>query len=107
MIRYAWPGNVRELENVIERAAIVAPGPIIEIDDLILPAETVATIPPSTASEMQTLEDVERAHIVSMLEKTNWVIAGEQGAAVQLGINPNTLRSRIARLGIKRSATAE
>ncbi len=107
MIEYAWPGNVRELENVIERAAIVAPGSIIEIDDLSLPAETVPPVPKSTASETKTLEEVERAHILSMLEKTNWVISGEQGAATQLGINPNTLRSRIAKLGIKRSATAK
>ncbi len=68
---------------------------------------------------MKTLEEVERVHervherihervhILSTLGKTNWVISGEQGAAVQLGINPNTLRSRIAKLGIKRSATAE
>ena len=48
-----------------------------------------------------------RAHILSTLKKTNRVIAGEQGAAVQLGINPNKLRSRITRLGTKRSATAE
>ena len=107
MIEYAWPGNVRELENVIERAAIVAPGSIIEIDDLSLPAETVPPVPKSTASETKTLEEVERIHILSMLEKTNWVISGVQGAATQLGINPNTLRSRITKLGIKRSVTAE
>ncbi len=107
MIRYAWPGNVRELENVIERAAIVSAGPIMEIDDRIVPAEAVPAVPTSSASEMKTLEEVERAHILATLEKTNWVISGEQGAAVELGINPNTLRSRIAKLGIKRSATAQ
>jgi len=100
---YAWPGNIRELENVIERATIVAPGPLIEANDLLL----AVAIPPSTAPEMKTLEEVERVHIVPTLEKTDWVISGEQGAAVQLGINPNTLRSRIAGLGIKRSATAK
>ncbi len=103
LMGYAWPGNIRELENVIERATIVAPGPLIEVDDLLL----AAVIPLSTGSEPHRLEDVERAHILSTLDKTNWVIAGEQGAAVELGINPNTLRSRIAKLGIKRSASAE
>ena len=50
-----------------------------------------------------TLEQVERRHIVKILQQTGWVIAGTRGAATILGIHPNTLRSRMQKLGIKRA----
>ncbi|MEW5754722.1 MAG: sigma 54-interacting transcriptional regulator [Pseudomonadota bacterium] len=98
LMMYDWPGNVRELRNVLERAAILAKGPIIDVDDLIVanhlpqPHEFTAT----------TLAEVERAHIKQVLERAHWVIEGNQGAAVMLGMNPSTLRFRIQKLGIKR-----
>ena len=97
LMSYPWPGNVRELENVIERAVIVAQGSIIEIDESLAPDSGG----PSRVTG--TLEEVERAHILSVLESTDWTISGKRGSAVLLGLNPSTLRSRIQKLGIKRS----
>jgi transcriptional regulator with GAF, ATPase, and Fis domain len=53
-------------------------------------------------AEKAPLEHVERAHIVSVLEKTNWTIEGRQGAAKILNLQPSTLRSRMQKLGIVR-----
>ena len=94
---YPWPGNIRELQNVIERAVVVSEGPEIEIDESLLRLNVSSK---SQASD--TLEDVERTHILRILEQTGWVIDGKQGAAFLLGMNPNTLRSRMQKLGIKR-----
>ncbi len=98
LVRYPWPGNVRELENVIERAAIVARGPLIEIDESLAPE----TRDPAGPSGAATLEEVERAHILSVLRTANWSVSGERGAATVLGLNPSTLRSRMQKLGIRR-----
>ena len=94
---YPWPGNIRELQNVIERAVVVSEGPEIEIDESLLRLNVGSK---SQASD--TLEDVERTHILYILEKTKWIIDGKQGAASLLGMNPNTLRSRMQKLGIRR-----
>ena len=93
--RYAWPGNVRELQNVLERAAILAPGPVIEVD----PSNGAH---PSGGPEPadRTLEEVERAHILAVLDSTNGVIAGASGAAAILSMHPSTLHSRMRKLGI-------
>ncbi len=100
LVRYRWPGNVRELENVIERAAILTHGTMIEIDDLPRSDQT-ETI---GSKDALTLEDLERSHIVSVLQKTRWYISGERGAAAILGLNPSTLRSRMQKLGVRRPA---
>ncbi|HWP90604.1 MAG TPA: sigma 54-interacting transcriptional regulator [Thermodesulfobacteriota bacterium] len=97
LVNYPWPGNIRELQNIIERAAVVSAGPTIQIDESVLGLNPV----PETGVK-ETLEEVERTHIIRALEQTNWVIHGKQGAATILGINPNTLRSRMQKLGIKR-----
>jgi transcriptional regulator with GAF, ATPase, and Fis domain len=97
LMKYSWPGNIRELENVIERATILAKGPILQIDDVLLQG---ASTPPLPIAD--SLEEVERAHILGILQNTNWVIEGKQGAATQLGLHPNTLRSRMQKLGIKK-----
>jgi len=93
--RYSWPGNVRELRNVIERAMIVGTGPRLRVQ---LPA--AATLSVSTTGRK--LEDVEREHVLSMLEDTGWRIRGTDGAAERLGLKPTTLEARMARLGIRR-----
>lgn len=97
LMSYDWPGNIRELQNVIERAVVLANDPEIEIDESILGLSV-----DSQSLGRDTLEDVERAHIICVLEETNWVIYGKRGAASILGINPNTLRSRMRKLGIKK-----
>ena len=114
LIRYSWPGNVRELQNVIERALILSHGAILELEnDLISVAtseahrdktQVVETTQPTEPSGLRTLEDVERAHICAVLQQTRGVIEGANGAAKTLGMHPNTLRHRMDKLGIKRSA---
>ena len=98
LTKYAWPGNIRELENVIERATILSPGPLLQIDESLVPSNQA---PASIASG--TLEEVERAHVIRVLEEVDWVIEGKQGASTRLGLHPNTLRSRMQKLGIKKS----
>ncbi len=94
---YAWPGNVRELENVIERASILAQGPRVNIDDSFFGHSSSASV-----GGTGTLEEMERAHIVRTLQDVGWTVEGKQGAAVRLGLHPNTLRSRMQKLGIKK-----
>jgi PAS domain S-box-containing protein len=94
---YPWPGNVRELENIIERAVILSTGPILEIDPEILAATT-----PTSEASTGSLVAVEREHIRRILEQTRGVIEGPSGAAKILGVHPNTLRSRMKKLGVGR-----
>ncbi|MEQ8858488.1 MAG: sigma-54 dependent transcriptional regulator [Pseudomonadales bacterium] len=100
--RYPWPGNIRELQNAIERAAILATTPIVEIDDANL--DWASSAPVLDDEQLPTLEAASRRHIITALERTNWMISGKGGAAEVLDINPNTLRSRMKKLGIRRAA---
>ena len=90
--RYPWPGNVRELRNIIERAMILTQGKTLQVE--------LSNIDIAQEMHNQSLEAVERAHIESILEQTKGRIAGKLGAAEILGIKPNTLRSRMERLGV-------
>src|SRR5208283_989293 len=95
-------GNVRELENVLERAVILATGPLLELDpDVLVPPGKQA---PAKTSSALALEEVEKNHILSVLKQTRWVIEGPRGAAVVLDVHPNTLRSRLKCLGISRAS---
>jgi len=113
LLAYPWPGNVRELENVIERAVILSPGAALEIEALALrapkplPARAAprAAAAPTPKSDGATLEDLQRRHIAKALEQTRWVIEGPNGAARVLGLHPNTLRSRMKKLRIRRGET--
>ena len=103
---YRWPGNVRELENVLERAVILSSGGRLEIDPKVLEWTPAATAEaPRSGEEVASggLEDVERSHILAVLRRTNWVIEGPRGAATVLDLHPNTLRSRLKRLGISKA----
>jgi DNA-binding NtrC family response regulator len=101
LLDYAWPGNVRELANVVEREIILNPhGPL-----------TFAHVNPSVQSEPydiaqqqetpDNLDDVIRQHIQRVLTKTDGKVHGPGGAAELLGINANTLRNRMNKLGIR------
>ncbi|MCK6456408.1 MAG: sigma 54-interacting transcriptional regulator [Phycisphaerae bacterium] len=116
-LAYAWPGNVRELENILERAVILTNTEILEISPTtFLPAgnadapppagsaPTASPTPPGSSASLASLEAVEREHILATLGKTNWVIDGPSGAAMILNLHPNTLRSRMKKLGISRAA---
>jgi chemotaxis protein methyltransferase CheR len=95
---YAWPGNVRELENVIERALILSAGDTLYLDESFSRAARAHPSPPTSSS----LKEVERAHILNVVEDCGWRIKGKGNAAERLGINPSTLRDRMKRLGITR-----
>ena len=92
--QYDWPGNIRELKNVVENAMIISKGKTLLT---ILPANYPAKIHKSLK-----LEDVERNHIKTVLNRTAWRVSGKDGAAKLLGLKPTTLESRMKKLGIKR-----
>ena len=96
MRAYSWPGNVRELQNVIERAVILSPKGRFELGELVDPAGTHAKSP------ARTLEEIERQHILSVLEETGWRVSGERGAARILGLKRTTLEARMSKLRIVR-----
>ena len=100
LIHFRWPGNIRELENVIERAVILSPGPVLRLS----PRDLKSRITPDQNTDQhQTLEEVERNHILKTLKETRWVLSGPSGAAARLGLNRSTLYFRMNRLGIVRS----
>jgi len=92
--RYPWPGNVRELRNAVERAVIIATG-----------ARLTVHIPQSKLTRTRTptrLDDVEREHIRTVLQRTGWRVRGKSGAAELLGLKPSTLEDRMAKLELRR-----
>ena len=99
LLAYPWPGNIRELENVLERAIILANSSTLEIEPQML---AISSPDDSEAARSSTLEQVERVHIQAVLKQTDGIIDGERGAAKVLGLHPNTLRSRMKKLGISR-----
>lgn len=92
---YHWPGNVRELENIIERTLIISQGKQLELGDW-LPRT-------GASSDASTLKEIERQHILQVLELAGWRVSGEKGAAKILGMPPTTLESRMRKLDIKRT----
>jgi formate hydrogenlyase transcriptional activator len=114
LIGYRWPGNVRELQNVIERAVVLASGPTLEIGPELLgtgrtgaapltPASVISESPSANLDDA--VKEFEARRVRSALEQSRWVIDGPHGAARILGLHPNTLRSRIAKLGLRRSSS--
>jgi formate hydrogenlyase transcriptional activator len=99
LVRYPWPGNIRELQNVIERAVILSKGPQLAVALSDLKPRGGDT---KAADGAITLEEMERRHILSVLEQTNWVFGGPNGAAARLGIKRPTLQFRMQKLGISR-----
>ena len=111
--RYDWPGNIRELQNVIERAVVLSRGSILKLGRDLLPLSAEAVTDGETEvssggqssdGETHSLEQVEKRHILEVLTQTKWVIEGANGAAKVLDLHPNTLRSRMKKLGLDRSS---
>ena len=115
LMNYSWPGNIRELQNVIERAVILSQSSVLDLEPDLIPAlpsagpssitdRTSESVNPvdSALAPSPTLEEVERGHIVAVLNQTRGVVEGTRGAARILGLHPNTLRHRMRKLGLKR-----
>ena len=96
LAQHCWPGNVRELQNVIERAVILAEDGVLRVP-FFEPKRDIQTAP----SSRTTLSEVEREHIVQVLDETGWLIGGPSGAARYLGLPRTTLISKMRRLGIQ------
>ena len=92
--RHTWPGNIRELRNVVERAMVVATGPELTI--------TLPMAVPEATIQSVRLADVQKAHILGVLESVGWRIRGTGGAADRLGLRPTTLETRMMKLGLFR-----
>jgi formate hydrogenlyase transcriptional activator len=116
LLRYPWPGNIRELQNVIERGVALCRETVLQLGLDLLPIErpriakaetTRADSSHSTMNDadfgLLTLKEVDKHHILAVLKKTAGVIHGPKGAAKILDLHPNTLRSRMKKLGIART----
>ncbi|MBI1815422.1 MAG: sigma 54-interacting transcriptional regulator [Deltaproteobacteria bacterium] len=111
LMAYDWPGNVRELQNIIERSMVLTSGPMLELgpdfvvaapsDQRSAPQSPAAIAPDPKTSELRSLDEVGKQHILSILERCSWVIEGPNGAARLLGLQPSTLRSRLKKLGLQ------
>jgi formate hydrogenlyase transcriptional activator len=113
---YSWPGNVRELQNVIERAVILSRGKMLELQHELAASSIDGEVQPNIGTPLEeapasaqpdvklpTLKEMERSHILAALKLSSGVIEGANGAAKILHLHPNTLRNRMAKLGIKRA----
>jgi PAS domain S-box-containing protein len=110
LMAYLWPGNVRELQNVIERAVITAQDGELNLDRALPISDMAPRNMPEASAEpsqshilkLQELQELERENILRALEASNWRVAGKDGAAALLGMNPSTLNSRVRVLKIER-----
>ncbi len=100
LLQYNWPGNVRELQHVIERSILLSNDEIVH--EITLPALT-PNLPGENKKDkhIKTLEEIERDHILTVLNQCNFRITGKGGAAEVLNLSPSTLNSKIKKLGIK------
>lgn len=104
---YYWPGNVRELKHIIERAVILSESNLLSIPNL-QDEKQIANYPSGielsrNPPAMDTgMDEMERRHILRVLESCNGKVSGKDGAAGILKMNPQTLYSRIRRLGIEK-----
>jgi formate hydrogenlyase transcriptional activator len=100
LTRYHWPGNIRELQNVIERAVILSMGPVLRVP--LSELKQVGVNGQANSTRQGTLEEVQRKHILEVLEDTGWVLGGPNGAAARLGLKRSTLQFRMRKVGISR-----
>jgi formate hydrogenlyase transcriptional activator len=97
LVHNDWPGNIRELQNLIERSVILSKGPVLQVPLSVLNSRNVAR---TDGARRQTLEEVEREHILATLKEAQWLVSGPRGVATLLGMNRSTLQFRMKKLGI-------
>jgi transcriptional regulator of acetoin/glycerol metabolism len=103
---YDWPGNVRELRNIVERAMILSPGARLALDANFPWGQSAMRASTRTRGrKSEKLEEVQHAHIVSVLKDCGWKVCGKGGAADRLGLKRTTLQSRMKKLGIQRPSS--
>jgi formate hydrogenlyase transcriptional activator len=107
LVRHSWPGNIRELQNVIERSVILSTGAVLSgsLPELTGTRREDSTSPKPSAPV--TLEQAERSHILHILEQTQGVVSGRDGAAARLGLPRTTLLAKMKRLGVNRGQSSE
>src|SRR5262245_49357145 len=110
LVAYRWPGNVRELANLMERVALLVDGPRVQADSMELPVSRTHRAPAPADHERtsgdasvtiplgQTVEEIERRHILEALHETRWNISR---AANRLGVTRNVLRYRVQKYGLR------
>ena len=101
-MEHDWPGNIRELQNVVERAVILSPGPVLH-GPYIRPVRLFKNSSVETSQFNEALNETERAMILQALRESNWVIGGPRGAAARLGLKRTSLAYRMQKLGIERA----
>jgi len=110
LVDYSWPGNIRELQNVIERGVVFSKSSILTLGSDLLPIEgsdtSVEQESIAETNDSDSLEEIQRQHILRVLGRTGWVISGPRGAGAILDLHPNTLRSLMNRLRIRRPLRA-
>jgi len=110
LVDYSWPGNIRELQNIIERGVVLSEGITLKLGTDLLPIEasgtTIESAKLAETTNADSLEEVQRQHILCVLARTGGVISGPNGAGAILDIHPSTLRSLMNRLGIRRTLHA-
>jgi formate hydrogenlyase transcriptional activator len=105
LTNYDWPGNIRELQNLIERAVILSRGTTLQVPiEALSPRSAGRSV--ESAGPGDTLAEAERRHIINVLNETDWVVGGPNGAAARLGMKRSTLQFRIGKLGIERPRRA-
>jgi len=106
LLNYNWPGNIRELRNLVERSVILCHTDTLELEIPYVQSETVPGDQNKSNRNLKTLAEVQKLHILQILERTAWRVRGEQGAAEILGLKPTTLESKMKKLGISRKYPA-
>jgi transcriptional regulator with GAF, ATPase, and Fis domain len=103
LTEYPWPGNIRELQNVLERACVLARGPIVDVTTALGAIDQpVPEAIPVVDDRILTLDEHEQQQIRRALDEAGGRIHGPGGAAALLGINASTLRSRMEKHGMSK-----
>lgn len=97
LLNYNWPGNIRELEHLIERSVLLAKTAEIESFDL---PENPDKFSVEAPGQLKSMEEMERDHIMNALKSSNGKVSGIGGAAELLKLQPQTLYSKMKKLGI-------